>query len=384
MIYRIYYEGKRKFALPVKNREELMALRNSQQNMENLSKARRGDEKAKAGLLQLAYNIGHADGLIAGCKSIGSFFFHDVDCYDSEHSERIKNLILEKKDEIGLRMLERSASGGWHLVCERRPGTTILENQVRVATVLKVEMDTGAKDLQRVVFSTGGSEADLPYLDDCLFTEPMSAEECEAEYKRLSERQQRGEEDVPAGAKKANKHYRPWEEETHPQPLPSREGSGLREAAGKSDILSETGKSDIAPATERSESPLPDGRGKGVGLQGLFPSSYHGIPFADIIAKYWEVNNRGFEPTRGDRDTLTYQLACDLRHICGRSFEWLDQVIPCYDGFPIEEKRAKIRSALSSEFNGFPIRLRNTLSAFEMDNGKWTMENGQWGMGNGR
>ena len=110
-----------------------------------------------------------------------------------------------------------------------------------------------------------------------------------------------------------------------------------------------------------------------------FPTHYHGIPFSDIIAKYWEVNNRGFEPTQGDRDTLTYQLACDLRHICGRSFEWLDQVIPCYDGFPLEEKRAKIKSALASEFNGFPQRLRNTLSACAsssaMDNGKWIMDN---------
>jgi len=97
-----------------------------------------------------------------------------------------------------------------------------------------------------------------------------------------------------------------------------------------------------------------------------FPTHYHGIPFTDIIAKYWEVNNRGFEPTQGDRDTLTYQLACDLRHICGRNFEWLDQVIPCYDGFPLEEKRAKIKSALASEFNGFPQRLRNTLNALEI------------------
>ena len=102
----------------------------------------------------------------------------------------------------------------------------------------------------------------------------------------------------------------------------------------------------------------------------LYPNDYHGIPFTDIIAKYWEVNNRGFEPTQGDRDTLTYQLACDLRHICGRSFEWLDQVIPCYDGFPLEEKRAKIKSALSSEFNGFPIRLRNVLNALQMADGR--------------
>jgi hypothetical protein len=127
------------------------------------------------------------------------------------------------------------------------------------------------------------------------------------------------------------------------------------------------------PSLLCNESPLPleGDRGR------LFPSSYHGIPFTDIIRKYWEVNNRGFEPTRGDRDTLTYQLACDLRHICGRSFEWLDQVIPCYDGFPLEEKRAKIRSALASEFNGFPQRLRNTLSACagSMDNGKWIMDN---------
>ena len=105
-----------------------------------------------------------------------------------------------------------------------------------------------------------------------------------------------------------------------------------------------------------------------------FPSHYHGIPFKEIIRKYWEVNNRGFEPTQGDRDTLTYQLACDLRHICGRNFEWLDQVIPCYDGFPLEEKRAKIRSALSSEFNGFPIRLRNVLNALSMSDGRGKME----------
>ena len=105
-----------------------------------------------------------------------------------------------------------------------------------------------------------------------------------------------------------------------------------------------------------------------------FPTHYHGIPFTDIIRKYWEVNNRGFEPTQGDRDTLTYQLACDLRHICGRNFEWLDQVIPCYDGFPIEEKRAKIKSALASEFNGFPIRLRNVLNALQMEDGRCRME----------
>ena len=212
MIYRITYDNKsRKLAHPVRNREELMALRDSKKNLENLARARQGDEKAKADLLQLAYNLGHVDGLIAGCKSQGSFFFHDVDCYDAEQSDAFKELILSKKDVIGLMMLERSVGGGWHLVCKRTPGTTILESQVRVATELQIEMDTNTKDLQRVVYSTSGSPEDLPYLDDALFEEPMTAEECEAEFLRLKEREKKRQEQVPKEAKKANKHYRPWE-----------------------------------------------------------------------------------------------------------------------------------------------------------------------------
>ena len=256
MIYEIIYEGrgkdKRKLARPVKDRKALMALRDSTQNLDLLAKARNGDAKAKAKLLQLAYNLGHVDGLIAGCNSIGSFFFHDVDLYEesgkrrssfarllpkgrkkeegalelcslategtqeysaSPSSEEIKNLILSKKDEIGLMMLEKSVSGGWHLVCKREPGKTILENQVRVACVLKLEMDTSPHDLQRVCFSSSGSAEDLVYLDDALFEEPMSPEACEKEYKMLKEREQKKLEEVPKGAKKANKHYRPWEEE---------------------------------------------------------------------------------------------------------------------------------------------------------------------------
>ena len=217
MIYRIEYVGegrqKKKLAHPVKDRKALLALRNSKTNLNRLEKARTGDSEAKSKLLQLAYNIGHVDGPIAGCKSLGSFFFHDVDCYDKEQSEAIKQLILSKKDEIGLMMLERSAGGGWHLVCRRELGKTILENQVRVACSLKLEMDTNTKDLTRVCFSTSGSEEDLPYLDDALFEEPLSPEECEKEYQVAKEREQKKLEEVPKGAKKANKHYRPWEEE---------------------------------------------------------------------------------------------------------------------------------------------------------------------------
>ena len=338
MIYEIIYEGKgkvkKKLARPVKDRKALMALRDSKKNLDLLAKARAGDDEAKSKLLQLAYNIGHVDRLIAGCKSQGSFFFHDVDCYDQAQSEAIKNQILSKKDEIGLMMLERSVGGGWHLVCKRELGKTILENQVRVACILKLEMDTNTKDLQRVCFSTSGSEEDLVYLDDALFEEPLSVEECEKEYKTLKERERKRLEEVPAGAKKANKHYRPWEDER--SKAPSEKG-----------IV----KSEKLATVSNSKT---------------FPSQYHGIPFTEIIKKYWEVNNCGFEPTEGDRDTMTYQLACDLRHICGKNADWLDQVIPCYDGFTPEEKRQKIQSALNSDLEAFPARLRNVLNALQI------------------
>jgi len=137
-------------------------------------------------------------------------------------------------------------------------------------------------------------------------------------------------------------------------------------ASVKDEMFDGRGKmEDVKPQTS-SISPQPSGK--------QFPTHYHGIPFTDIIAKYWELNNHGFEPTIGDRDTLTYQLACDLRHICAKNADWLDQVIPCYNGFPIEEKRAKIKSALSSEYNGFPMRLRNVLNALSMSDGRGKME----------
>jgi len=125
------------------------------------------------------------------------------------------------------------------------------------------------------------------------------------------------------------------------------------------------GKMDDVPQPS-DLSPQPSGK--------QFPKEYHGIPFKDIIRKYWEVNNGGYEPTEGDRDTLTFQLASDLRHICGKSFEWLDQVIPCYDGFPLEEKRQKIKNALASKYEGMPQRLRDTLAALD---GRCQMEDGR-------
>ena len=344
MIYEITYiekeKGKKlKLAHPVKNRKALLAKRNSAKNLKLLEKARKGDAKSKAKLLQLAYNLGHVDGLLAGCKSIGSFFFYDVDCYDQEQSETLKNQILEKKDAIGLVMLEKSAGGGWHLVCKRVPGTTILENQVRVSIALQIEMDTSAHDLQRVCYSTSGSEEDLVYLDDYIFEEPMTPEQCIEEYQQLKDREARGLEEVPAGAKKANKHYKPWED-----------------SATVLQCYSSNSSTSMNVVYD------PEAR-------------YNGVLFSDIIQKYWEMFNDGKKPVEGDRNALTFELAMTLRGICGYSLEKLLSVIPNYwnnenDSEEVrkaneEEWRKTIENALKEPRKGMAYRLKQALAALK-------------------
>ena len=231
----------------------------------------------------------------------------DIDHIPKDEMQAVRERILAKKDELGLRMLEESARGeGYHLVFSRRPEMSQEGNLKWASDLLGVEFDKDAKDITRVFFTT--TEAELIYLDDAIF-EVLATDD-------------RTDRTLISG--------------TVPK---TKEEKVLRSAWPLG-------------LSKKSCGPCPKN----------FPSDYHGIPFTDILKKYWEVNNQGFEPTEGDRDTLTYQLACDLRHICGKNFEWLDQVIPCYDGFPLEEKRAKIKSALASEFNGFPVRLRNVLN----------------------
>ena len=306
--------GGAKMMRPVLTKEEYLKLRNGGFQRENVARIRQGDEALKASLVQMNYScLPNDDGTLKGSKRMSTTVGMDIDHLKAEEMPVVRERILSKKDELGLLMLEESArGGGYHLVFRRRPELSQEQNLRWASDLLGVEYDKGAKDITRVFYTT--TENELVFLDDAIF--------------RLT-----------------------------PSPSLCREGSGTPSSS---------------PCVGGEHKPItPPTQGE---REGVFPTHYHGIPFADIIRKYWEVNNHGFEPTKGDRDTMTYQLACDLRHICGRSFEWLDQVIPCYDGFPLEEKRAKIKSALASEFNGFPIRLRNVLNALQMEDGRCKME----------
>ena len=303
----IYYKDGAKMMRPVLTKEEYLTLRNGGEQQQLVKRIRSGEDSQKSKLLQMNYScLPNEDGSLKGSKRMSTTVGMDIDHIAAEEMPKVKERILQKKDELRLLMMEESArGGGYHLVFIRRPELSQEENLKWASELLGVEFDKGAKDITRVFFTT--TEQELVYLDDSLFS--------------------------------------------------------IEEFKGTDDTAFL--KKDTAVCTEKESSVSQ--REPCNPCQKEYPTHYHGIPFADIIAKYWEVNNRGFEPTQGDRDTLTYQLACDLRHICGRNFEWLDQVIPCYDGFPLEEKRAKIKSALASEFNGFPQRLRNTLNLLASD-----------------
>ena len=314
-VHMIYYKDGAKMMRPIHNREEYLKLRDSEEQQSVVRAVRSGNAQLKSRLIQMNYScLPNEDGSLKGSTTMSNSVGMDIDHIPSEEMQPLKERILAKKDELGLLMMEKSARGvGYHLAFKRKPELSQEENLQWASELLGVKFDDKAKDITRVFFTTTASGEDLIYLDDELF-----------------------------------------------------DNSGA-EILSNTDLTDKTDKENNPsnpsnPCSNKKESSC------------SYPDNYHGIPFKDIIAKYWEVNNRGFEPTQGDRDTLTYQLACDLRHICGRSFEWLDQVIPCYDGFPLEEKRAKIKSALSSEFNGFPIRLRNVLNALQMEEGRGKME----------
>ena len=262
MVNEIYMDGGRKKARPITNRADYIAQRNHPDNAKNFYDARGGDQKAKARQRQYNYGDLLPDGVLKGCCHPSSTFPHDIDCNSAEEQERIKRILLEKKDETGLLELSGSANYGLHGIFRREPGKTILECQVKVALLTHTEMDTSAHDQQRVLYTGPATADNLFFLDDALFTEPLTIEESAEEYERLKERVAQGLEEVPPGAKKANKHYRPWEEEMDD---------------GRC-------KMDDVQHQPSAFSPQP---------------SYKGIPYADIINEYWQ--RTGGVPVDGER-----------------------------------------------------------------------------------
>ena len=206
--------GGHKVARRIKNREELMSYCNSVENQRNWDLYRQTRQDVyKRRLVEVCYNSQLADGEpLKGCQTVSPFFFLDVDCSSKEECQKIVAQLMARQQELQLLEVSESASYGVHVVARRQPGLTILECQVRLSTALRTEMDTQAKENNRVVFHGPINNETTPLLSDALFEEQLSDEEAHAEYARLKERERKGLEQVPPGAKKANKHYRPWED----------------------------------------------------------------------------------------------------------------------------------------------------------------------------
>ena len=361
--YLIKVENGHKVARSITSEEEYKQLRGSNEQKANLRLARAGNDAAKRRLVQFNYSGHYPQGVVKGMKLPSGAFGFDMD--EPEAFAKAAKLLLKEPDKYGLLMLERSARQGGHAVFEREKGKTVLENQVRIATMLKCEMDTSAHDINRVYFTTTSDGEDLLFLSPRLFKDEYDEAAVAAEGKVLEERERYGQEELPEGAHKANKHYEPWKEIQNSQ-------GALKSQEFKDSRISSSAASSSAPLSSAASSSA----ASSASTPSVSQDNYLGIPYGEIIKKWWQMYNDGQEPMRSNRNTLTFELAVNLRHICGFDGNLMAQIIPCYDGFPEQEKMACINSALNEKITQMPKRLKDVLAALRQEKLKQGASNG--------
>ena len=322
-VHKIYYKDGAKMMRPVLTREDYLSLRSGGEQRAIVKAVRSGDEAQKRRLIQMNYScLPNADGTLKGSKTMSTTIGMDIDHIATEQMNEVKERILQKKDELGLLMMELSARGaGYHLVFRRRPELSQEENLKWASELLQVEYDAGAKDITRVFFTTTGSAEDLIFLDDEMF--------------EISNTDRTDETDK---AEKSNTNNT-----NRTNPLDPKNPCSEKEC-------------EQAPAVE-VDTPLSHDGGE----------AYNGLPYSEIIGKWWELYNEGKEPVKTNRDVLTFELAVNLRHICGFDRELMDKVIPCYDGFSEVQKMKCIDSALSEKRTQMPKRLKDVLFEVRRD-----------------
>lgn len=302
-IHVIYYEGGAKKMRPILTEEEYRQLRDSEHN-------KKADKKH---MIQMNYScLPNEDGKLRGSKRISKSVGMDIDfCPDDADYEKkmadVPELILSKKKDLGLLMLERSANKGYHIAFRRKPNLSQEDNLKWAAKLLGVEYDKGAKDITRVFYTPPTDR--LLYFDK----ELLDNSECKMQMQE-----------------------------------------------------SEISKVDSCN-TQKEQKAEDEAAEKTSKKSNNCTLEYCGIPYADIIRKWWQMYNDGHEPVRSNRNTLTFELAVNLRHICGFDRQQLDQVIPCYDNFPETEKLACIDSALGEKRTQMPKRLKDVLAVLKTE-----------------
>lgn len=329
-------EGRyRKVIVPVKTMEEYLNERNAPQHVSRFHAVRNGNDDEKKHLIQFNYTIypPEEETPLRGYRIPSDTFCLDIDCASKDESDKYVRTIIDTFDLSVVMMVERTAHYGLHVVFKREYGKTILESQVHYARLIGCEMDTNAKDLQRVWYASTNEEDELIYINPSLFELSWDREKAEAEVEILDHRTRARLDDVPEEARRSEKHYKPIAPATPNPPFPH---------------------------TRRlliSDFPSPiEGEGR--------VASFQNIPFSTIIAKYWEMFNEGKEPSEGSRNVLTYELAMTLRPIVDFKPEEVMKIVPNY-GLPEDEYRRTIESACSQPVKGMPYRLRQVLKAIK-------------------
>ena len=291
---------------------------------------------AKRKLVQFNYScLPTEDGCLKGAKRLSKSVGMDIDHLSVDEVNLVAATAIEKKDELGLLMLERSArGGGLHVVFRRHPEMDQEANLRWASDLLGVEYDAGAKDITRVFFAT--TSEDLLYLHEDLFDNA----ECES-FTGLDTTSTGSE------ATFTNEKATFTASETASETTEQNDDETKTEEAKTSKSQGETTDEEASEA----EGPL----------------CYKGIPYDCIIEKWWAFYNDGEHPIRSNRNTLTFELAVNLRNICDSDPQLLDRIIPCYDGFPEAEKMACIRSALGEKKTQMPKRLKDVLMAVRQD-----------------
>ena len=317
-VHVIFYQQGHKMMEAVETEETYRRYRDSQAQKRWVETIRHPKPEtdvsaAKRKLVQFNYScLPTEDGCLKDAKRLSKSVGMDIDHLSVDEVNLVAATAIEKKYELGLLMLERSArGGGLHVVFRRHPEMDQEANLRWASDLLGVEYDAGAKDITRVFFAT--TSEDLLYLHEDLFDNA----ECEAS--------------TGSEATFTNKEatFTAYEDISE----------------------TEAEQSQPAAATASEEQPM----------------CYKGIPYDRIIEKWWTLYNEGEHPIRSNRNTLTFELAVNLRNICDFDRELMARVIPCYDGFPEAEKLACINSALSEKQTQMPKRLRDVIEAVRQD-----------------
>ena len=361
-VHLIYYQQGHKMMEPVATEEAYRRYRDSQAQQRWVETIRHPKPEtdvsaAKRKLVQFNYScLPTEDGCLKGAKRLSKSVGMDIDHLSADEVNLVAATAIEKKDELGLLMLERSArGGGLHVVFRRHPEMDQEANLRWASDLLGVEYDAGAKDITRVFFAT--TSEDLLYLHEDLFdnTECGASETvgktATETATTASEPKQRTEQTTAGLTASVNSGAASTASETASETT-EQDAVETKTEEGKT---SETASKSLAEEKEEKAAEAED------------PLCYEGIPYDRIIRKWWDFYNEGKTPSKSNRNTLTFELAVNLRNICDSDPQLLDRIIPCYDGFPEAEKMACIRSALGEKKTQMPKRLKDVLMAVRQD-----------------